>query len=1767
MNLKLTKSLLFSLFIVFLLLPSSVYANSFACWPSWCWRQEETTDQPCQGISDCENLTLAENEYNVTLWWNETPSFDIELRTTQEQKNAPLDIVFVIDVTGSMKDDLEYIFNAFDHIITMLLEKTESLRIGIVPYTDFVQEDKIAPFYQVLTNELGLPYTDEGSGYNAIMTRFEQLSLGAAGGGDCREDTFHALDYAVNEKWSTTYNEGDVDAVTGATMPSVAFKWRQKAVKIIYVITDAAVSQEYYPDMERVAGVAAEKKIFIIGFTPLDNEITSPCPPTCPPCIYQGSCAAKCEKDSAGNDFCESLCCSGLPHIDVTTGQTQCPTNSICASGHRYARSRTNNMIAGFSPEDTWFPCYDLINVTLRTGGNYYRAFQLSQLEEKMQDAFENVDYIKVDLELSTPISNPLNVELRPHNFAYLEMCSYSELARGSRDKFECRQTRSVYVHVPYGTTPDKYTYKIKSIADTGEVDTLTLNVDVKIPPEYNITYEAYDFNETVLIFFNLYNNGLSRTLTINSNETYFTCNDKKAEILWPKQKLELAPGQQINGIIDCIGNSRQDTYYGVDFLHYKFSPDYKTLTTYLRLSNSSGASISYEHYKDHWTVKLNEDPLEITSIKYAANTDIYEISLAFTGLPEGFSVLEVTFNPGDKKGSNFRLVPNGNSIYVSGKMVFGDNFEEIIMPDQLQKKIPIYKPNLTFEANGIYVHTPDDKIELRLNYTRFLGDYLLYRQFEKYSRRPLHIYNQTHPFDGLLKFPVEDVNMLQSSIFFLTAHSEEKKANRVQIDPIFDIYYELPVEFINKKSFSTNIENGKMIKRVKYNITLYKPSKITFPFLVTENIDSNLHIKSSSENIDLIQNLGQGFTEKVYPDGVMITRDSPLPSTRDDSKDLYIKIKEMTPKIFSTFEAVFGKYTTVKLQIWDKAGKIIEGITKEDIDIESIEGNYVNVESVEFGNRIYTVKLYLEGDFVLGKKNLIIDVRGTSSTGDRVDGRITQVIEFVETMKSEGYSVYTGIEINATKGTLLIEASNTQNSKYIIEASYQIITPFKVDYESQLNIVPNSTNEFLLTVTNLQNKVDSFNICGYGDDLKITVGNVVTSSKDCYELIVKSQEAKEIKVIIQLNTEEKRDANFLIFSVTDRELKKEISVNIAPSAFTKSKIKIKSCEKNEWDISCSYELINAGNIGNKYRYAFSPEILTTKLLYEGNVLDSKESKNVKQASKLIVCSNTHLEKEMLKNLGKAFFITKIYAENITYQETDILSNNKKSISDFVTFVKQSQLLSQANVAGSLESFLLTPSIENAKNAAIEVERFYYDFLNSKMNSCTMTQDKEIIMHAYAVDTPTLVDGNYTWDFQEATYTISDITVPLYYKIIPSNHLVQDLEKGRITFKKDEASNFTIMIQNNMHHPLLFDIRVTASYNRADPIFTKSDVFVENGTSTNVEIMTSLTEDGNQEVYLLAFPTGNQEQERYFDIPLTVIGDAEVVFFTRKSEEKEEANLGKTKSIKIFIENNGTDPELFNLKLEGGLKDNAQLKLTSIEVPPGSVKEVSLDISPKKFENIRGSVIITSSKDTSKTKTLEYTIKVLAPQYEVNTISEIGEEDTSVIIKNTGTDQGIININLEGALTDCLSLDENAISIKPGETKKINIKNTCKRSGDITLHLKGDQISEKKKITVSIEKEVTPKPVDDDFDDIIDDPEITPEPKKSSSSTIYIVLILVVVALVGAVAMKMKKDGEKGKKRFGSKNQRQFAGAQQKPMQQMQYRQRAGYQQQQNWRR
>jgi Mg-chelatase subunit ChlD len=186
------------------------------------------------------NVTIAKDKAKTELTLDRQGSRNKEiiLDITQTKENEiPLDVVFIMDTTGSMGEEIQRLKNTIEIInLNLAGDSQTKVQFGMVLYRD----KKEAYITKVI------PLTSDLEKFKKDLNKVD-----AAGGGDYPEDLQSALKDSMKE-----------------------IQWRQNAIRLTFIITDAPPHLDYGQDYTYISAMkeATEKgiKIFSIGTGGLD---------------------------------------------------------------------------------------------------------------------------------------------------------------------------------------------------------------------------------------------------------------------------------------------------------------------------------------------------------------------------------------------------------------------------------------------------------------------------------------------------------------------------------------------------------------------------------------------------------------------------------------------------------------------------------------------------------------------------------------------------------------------------------------------------------------------------------------------------------------------------------------------------------------------------------------------------------------------------------------------------------------------------------------------------------------------------------------------------------------------------------------------------------------------------------------------------------------------------------------------------------------------------------------------------------------------------------------------------------------------------------------------------------------------------------------------------------------------------------------------------------------------------------------------------------
>lgn len=107
--------------------------------------------------------------------------------------NADIDVVFVVDTTGSMGDEIAQVQADLSTLVDQLAATTDSYRVAVVSYRDFPERTGISSDY---------PFNvDQSFTENTALIQAAIDSLTAQGGGDFEETVFSGIQAAIELPW------------------------------------------------------------------------------------------------------------------------------------------------------------------------------------------------------------------------------------------------------------------------------------------------------------------------------------------------------------------------------------------------------------------------------------------------------------------------------------------------------------------------------------------------------------------------------------------------------------------------------------------------------------------------------------------------------------------------------------------------------------------------------------------------------------------------------------------------------------------------------------------------------------------------------------------------------------------------------------------------------------------------------------------------------------------------------------------------------------------------------------------------------------------------------------------------------------------------------------------------------------------------------------------------------------------------------------------------------------------------------------------------------------------------------------------------------------------------------------------------------------------------------------------------------------------------------------------------------------------------------
>ena len=809
-----------------------------------CWTGSDcssgTTESCVLADGSCGIPALAVPVLETGLSWGEEKTFTVHV-ANNESFQRPIDAVFVIDHTGSMRDDLEEFRSTWNAITEVLKSKSEgNFRVALVPFANQFTHSFGPP-------KLPLPfqdfYADEFAADAAIQSGLTAIYDRVTGGEECRENSYDGIQYAVREKWASDW---------GSQLPEN--RWRERSLKLVYVITDAAVFTGMYASMRNLADEAKAKRIVVFGFTPDpdDPKYRSPCPPTCPRCTRSGStCELQCSfvPNTEGEDIevCESKCCSGNPSwLGVYTDKCEPDGggSTVCAD---------KTFRPGLLMENFQY-CYDLINVTDDTGGTYFKSFDKAEMRFKITQAFEEVDFNHFKLK-TRKVSGPgeLDISLpNPEQFN-VEVCDVLFEWPDEAQNPPCKIRSNLKVKVPDGVLEGEYVYNVTLEADTGYTEELQLRVQVRTPVQAKVSYAATALYDRVLVFLNLTNTGIHKTLQPVTSMSSISCAGKDAHVFWGQGSNSVPPGESLTAVADCTGAST--TSNGMHLRITEVSPLLLTgnlgekVEIMANITNLAGSTLLYLDNAHFFTLTLNGAPLSGKDVVYLNGPNLYRIvgTLPAGAAFDGYNVLEVSISESGSSASDFALLRKGTPILkVSSHLQLGLSSTEVLTAPDTTQDVSTAADPLVLGDSSLFTHTDfslgglSRKIgpELVVNHTLKRG-FIMLRSKRKDDGTVTVPYNRTGALPATITRSVDLPYLLEHDLDLIGFSDGAIGASR--LDPATNVLFgsmALPDASID--SLREGWYGPVFGVRLKYeNYTLYRPGMLPFMFSSPEPIPS----------------------------------------------------------------------------------------------------------------------------------------------------------------------------------------------------------------------------------------------------------------------------------------------------------------------------------------------------------------------------------------------------------------------------------------------------------------------------------------------------------------------------------------------------------------------------------------------------------------------------------------------------------------------------------------------------------------------------------------------------------------------------------------------------------------------------------------------------------------------------------------------------------------------------------------------------------------
>lgn len=186
------------------------------------------------GMRESDGITHAYISYDVNNFYHPNVTGHQEIANLLEKNigvphdfvqpinptSGNIDVVFTIDATGSMHDDIDAVIENIESIVDRVKSKSSSARFALVTYKDRPDQGGDTSDYPSRVEQ---DFTDN---VDTLKSKLESITV--SGGGDGPETVYSGIDSSLNLKWRDGVKKIDIaygDAPAKDPEPTTGFTW------------------------------------------------------------------------------------------------------------------------------------------------------------------------------------------------------------------------------------------------------------------------------------------------------------------------------------------------------------------------------------------------------------------------------------------------------------------------------------------------------------------------------------------------------------------------------------------------------------------------------------------------------------------------------------------------------------------------------------------------------------------------------------------------------------------------------------------------------------------------------------------------------------------------------------------------------------------------------------------------------------------------------------------------------------------------------------------------------------------------------------------------------------------------------------------------------------------------------------------------------------------------------------------------------------------------------------------------------------------------------------------------------------------------------------------------------------------------------------------------------------------------------------------------------------------------------------------------------